>query len=121
MTTILVVDDDEGILDVLSILLEDEGYVVVVAHNGKEGLACLEAKQPTIVLCDLMMPVLNGREMCQHMRANPRYEHIPFVLMSAVNSAVDRAHCRYDAILTKPFELNEVLTIVARLVALSSS
>ncbi len=121
MTTILVVEDDGGILEFLSTLLEDEDYEVITAHNGEEGLTCLATKRPAVVLCDLMTPVLGGREMCQRMQANALYRAIPFVLMSAVSSAVKQADCHYAVVLTKPFDLSDLLKTVARLVTTSSS
>jgi two-component system, OmpR family, alkaline phosphatase synthesis response regulator PhoP len=120
MTTLLVVDDDDAIVEVLCAILEDEGYEVLTARNGEEGLSRLATKRPAAILCDLMMPVLNGQEMCRRMQANPRYASIPFILMSAVGSSINPSTCRYSAILNKPFDLNEVLTIVARLVISSS-
>ncbi len=121
MTTILVVEDDGGILEFLSTLLEDEDYEVITAHNGEEGLTCLATKRPALVLCDLMMPLLDGREMCQRMQANALYRAIPFVLMSAVSSTVKQADCHYAVVLTKPFDLSDLLKTVARLVTTSSS
>jgi two-component system, sensor histidine kinase and response regulator len=121
MTTLLVVDDDEAIVEVLCAILEDEGYEVLTARNGEEGLTLLAKKRPAAVLCDLMMPVLSGQEMCRRMQANPRYDSIPFILMSAVGSAIDHTNCHYSAILNKPFDLNDVLTTVARLIISSSS
>ncbi len=117
MTTILVVDDDEAIVEVLCIILEDEGYDVIVAHNGEEGLACLAKKRPAVVMCDLMMPIMSGQEMCRRMQANAKYKAIPFILMSAVSSAVNPTSCNYAAIVHKPFDLDNVLTTVDHLIS----
>ena len=115
MTTILLVDDEHAILELLSMLLEDEGYEVLTAYNGEEGLASLARKRPAIVLCDLMMPVLGGREMCQRMQANPLYRGIPFVVMSAVRGAIRLTDCNYAAIINKPFDLNNLLSVINKL------
>ena len=115
MTTVLVVDDESSIVEVLTTLLEDEGYHVITARNGQEGLACLAESQPEVVLCDVMMPVLDGREMCRRMQANPLYRSIPIVLMSAVNVAAKLAGCNYTLLLSKPFDLEEVIKTVATL------
>ena len=69
MTTILVVDDEHSIVEFLATFLQEEGYQVVTAHNGEEGLAGLAVTRPAVVLCDVMMPVLDGREMCRRMQA----------------------------------------------------
>lgn len=117
MTTILIVEDDIAIIEFLRTLLEDEGYHIMIAHNGEEGLACLASKRPALVLSDLMMPVLSGKEMCQRMQANPSYKSIPFVLMSAVRNALNQVDCHYSAVVTKPFDINELLDTVERLLA----
>ena len=115
MTTILVVDDELSIVELLTAFLEGEGYQVVTARNGEEGLACLARSRPALVLCDMMMPVIDGRELCQKMQANPHYRSIPIVLMSAVSKALNLASCNYAALVAKPFELDDVLRTVARL------
>lgn len=121
MTIILIVEDDDAIVEFLTTLLEEEGYQVIAAHNGEEGLAFLEKKRPALVLCDLMMPVLDGEGMCRRMQADPRYQSIPFVLMSAVRSAINRTNCHYTAVLVKPFELNDLLETVDRVISTTSS
>ncbi len=115
MTKVLVVDDEHAIIDLLSRFLEEEGYQVITAGNGEEGMTRLQISRPDVVLCDLMMPVLNGREMCRKMQADPRYRSIPFVLMSAVIRAVNFTDCHYSALLAKPFDLEDVLNMVTRL------
>ena len=115
MTTILVVDDEIAIVELLSNFLQEEGYQVVTAGNGEEGMSRLRTSRPDVVLCDLMMPVLNGREMCRKMQANPHYRSIPFVLMSAVIRAANFTDCHYSALLAKPFDLDELLKMVTRL------
>lgn len=117
MKLILVVDDERAIVQMLQMFLEDEGYQVMVAHNGAEGLRCLEKARPAVILCDLMMPVLDGRQLCQRLQSDSRYRSIPFVLMSAVAKAVNQLDCHYSAILAKPFNLDDVLNIVTRLIA----
>jgi two-component system, OmpR family, alkaline phosphatase synthesis response regulator PhoP len=115
MTTILVVDDDASITEMLQAFLEDEGYQVVTAHNGQEGLDCLKTSPATLVLCDVMMPVLDGLGMCRTMQANPDYQAIPFVLMSALHAAIDPTSCHFAALLAKPFDLDDILQLIARL------
>jgi CheY-like chemotaxis protein len=121
MKTILVVDDERSIVELLTAVLEDEGYHVVTAHNGKEGLARLPISQPSMVLCDVMMPILDGREMCQRMQANPEYRSIPIVLMSAAARSGGLADCTYAALLSKPFDLDDVLNTVDRVLSHSKS
>ena len=115
MTSILVVDDDSSITEMLQAFLEGEGYQVVIAHDGQEGLACLKTSAVTLVLCDFMMPGLNGVQMCRTMQAHPEYQAIPFVLMSAFHATIDATSCRFAALLAKPFDLDELLLLITRL------
>ncbi len=121
MSLILIVDDEFSIVELLRTLLEDEGYQVNIAHNGQEGLECLSRVRPDLVLCDVMMPVLDGREMCRKMAANPAYIGIPIVFMSAVRSSLHGLDCHYEAFLSKPFDLDEVLNTVERLLQARTS
>jgi CheY-like chemotaxis protein len=73
MATVLVVDDEFGIVDVLETILTDEGYRVLTACNGKQGLVRLAEERPDVVLLDLMMPILGGAGMLREMAAVPAY------------------------------------------------
>lgn len=115
MRLILVVDDERAIVQMLRMFLEDEGYQVMTAHNGEEGLRCLEKVRPAIILCDLMMPVLDGRQLCRRLQSDPHYRAIPFILMSAVAKAVNQIDCHYAAVLVKPFNLDDVLNTIVKL------
>ncbi len=90
MPTVLVVDDEFGIVDVLETVLTDEGYRVLTACNGKQGLARLSEKKPDVILLDFMMPILSGGEMLRAMAAEPAYQRIPVIMMSALSEAVSR-------------------------------
>ncbi|GCE28609.1 hypothetical protein KDA_40930 [Dictyobacter alpinus] len=114
MSMILIVDDEVSIIEVLHDVLSEEGYQVMTASNGQEGLKCLEKSQPDLVLCDVMMPILDGRELCRRMSANPRYSSIPLIFMTAVHRSINPNDCHYVAVLAKPFDIDEVLEMVAR-------
>jgi CheY-like chemotaxis protein len=120
MTTILVVDDEYAVADFLKTVLEEEGYHVLVAENGREGLARLAESRPALVLCDLMMPIMDGAALCRAMRKNPDYQAIPFVLMSARHypPSRDDEGCNYTAFLAKPFSLDKLIELVSRLVGM---
>ena len=77
MATILVIEDDLYIQALLQELLGDEGYTVAVAGDGPEGLAALEAQPVDLVLCDLMLPKLGGREVLRAIRARPHSALLP--------------------------------------------
>jgi CheY-like chemotaxis protein len=82
---LLVVDDDPAIRETLADLLQDEGYVVMTAINGKEALTRLRAgsARPCVILLDLMMPVMSGAEFYAEMRSDPALADIPVVVISA--------------------------------------
>jgi CheY-like chemotaxis protein len=86
--TVLLVDDEHAILDALSGILEDEGFRVVTAGNGREALARMEEVKPDVALLDVMMPVMDGRELLREMHADARWRDIPVVLMSAVPQSI---------------------------------
>jgi CheY-like chemotaxis protein len=115
MKTILVVDDEFGIADTLSSILTDEGYRVVVAMNGEQGLARMAEVMPDLVLVDFMMPVMSGPEMVREMRASADLRAIPVVMMSAVAEAMVREECEFTAFLRKPFDLEALLKIITSL------
>jgi CheY-like chemotaxis protein len=115
MTLILVIDDELSIVEMLSAFLGEEGLQVMTASNGQEGLERLANARPAVVVSDVMMPVLDGWELCRRMQADPRYRSIPVVLMSSVRTAPSLAGCRYAALVSKPFELDEMLQTISRL------
>ena len=120
MKTVLLVDDEHAILDALSGILEDEGFRVVTASNGRDGLARLAETVPDVALVDVMMPIMDGRELLREMQGDARWSGVPVVLMSAV----PRNILERDAPLTcadffqKPFDLWKLL---ARLKELAHS
>lgn len=118
MRTILVVEDEFGAADVLMAALEDEGYRVVLAANGRQGLERLEEAQPDLIIADYMMPIMDGAAMGQAVRRNPAYRNIPIIITSAVGEAPIRQHFSgFEAYLRKPFRIDDLLVSVKRLLA----
>lgn len=117
MKTILVVEDEYAIAQMLMEVLEDEGYRVLLAVNGQDGLECLRRERPDLILCDIMMPIMDGREMFRQVQLNPTYRTIPFIMMSAVPQMVSDEE-RYSAFLSKPLNLDYLLETVAPLVGI---
>lgn len=117
MKTVLVVDDEFGVADVLEAILEDAGYQVITASNGRQGLARLaEQRHPDAALIDLMMPVLDGAEMLRVIRENPAYRDLPVVMMSGLDEAAVRVRVSGHSIfLRKPFQFKTVVETMARL------
>lgn len=111
MRRVLVVDDEEPIRDLLRAFLEDEGYQVQAVRNGVEALTALDTFRPDLVLTDLMMPVMDGREMLRLLgELNPPVG-IPIIVMSAA-SRPNLDGVRFNSIITKPFDLDLMLTTV---------
>ncbi|MBA3534722.1 MAG: response regulator [Ardenticatenales bacterium] len=111
MKTILIVEDEYAIAQMLSEVLDEEGYRVVTAANGREGLECLARERPDLILCDVMMPVMDGRELYRQVRMIPQYNSIPFVLMSAVPKLLSEGDS-YDAFLSKPLNLDHLIDTI---------
>ncbi len=116
MTTILIVDDETVLIDMLARLFDDEGYRVVTAHNGREALTSLAEQRPDIVLSDIVMPDLDGVGLCLEMQRQGA-DAPPLVFMTAVPQQRIPSDCRHAGYLTKPFDLDAALATVARAVA----
>jgi CheY-like chemotaxis protein len=113
MQTVLVVDDEFGIGEVLEAILTDEGYRVVTAMNGRNAMERLAGNRVDLVLSDLMMPVMDGAGLLAALRADSRYANIPFILMCSLpeKNIEDRIQ-GYTAFLQKPFTVDQVIEIV---------
>lgn len=111
MLTILVVDDEEPVRQLLAEIFADRGYRALQAHNGRHALEVLQAEHADLVLTDVMMPQLTGTDLCRHLKASPETRNIRVILMSAAGREVaDGAGA--DAFLDKPFQLDEVEALV---------
>ena len=85
MVSILIIDDEEDIRDILKYNLQKEGFYVDVASNGEQGLAKIKSKIPDLVILDVMMPGMDGIEVCDLIRSTPKYENIIICLLTARN------------------------------------
>lgn len=119
--TVLVVDDDETIQQLLEVNLQMEGYGVAVATDGDEALTTIREMRPACVLLDVMMPGMDGWEVCRQLREDPELDDIPIVFLSARarQDDVDRGEqVGADAYITKPFDPIELIELIDRLVGL---
>lgn len=108
--SVLVVDDDEAIRQVISEVLLDEGYEVVCAENGLQALGELQRERPPdLVLLDLMMPVMSGWEVLEELQSSDELSRIPVVVVSAMAAPGVHEH------LPKPIDLDNLLSTVGRL------
>ena len=124
MAKILVVDDEEPILELLRFNLEKEGYQVCVAKDGQEALERVEKEQPDLLVLDVMLPGMDGLEVCRVLRLNPRFQQIPIIMLTAKGEEIDTVlglELGADDYMTKPFSPRELLArIKARLRRLNS-
>ena len=112
---ILIVDDDVTLLKLLQLTLEDVGYTISVASEGEEGLRIAYTEHPDLVVLDVMMPILNGWEVCRRLR---QMSDIPIIMLTARNSETDIVRglgLGADDYLPKPFGVNELLARIEAL------
>ncbi len=111
---ILVVDDDKNICDLLRMYLEKEGYAVVMAHNGIDAVNTFNAENPDLILLDIMLPQLDGWQVCREVR---KTSDVPIIMLTAKDEVFDKVlglELGADDYVTKPFDTKE---IVARIKA----
>lgn len=111
MALILVVDDDAQVQRSIKRILEDESYQVVTASNGEEALAIIANRPPDLVVLDIIMPEMDGIEVCRRIRADPFSARLPILFLTAKSRPTDVAHgldAGGDDFLTKPFEIIEL-------------
>jgi DNA-binding response OmpR family regulator len=109
---VLVVDDDPHLLNLLDLRLAEQGFDVMLASSAREALTQVEGRRPDIVIADIMMPGMDGYELCERVRANEKLQHIPFIFLSALADTQNKVRglkLGADDYLTKPFEFHELL------------
>jgi CRP/FNR family transcriptional regulator, polysaccharide utilization system transcription regulator len=115
MKKILIIEDNEDLRDNLAEILELAGYATMTAENGKKGIEIAEQNTPDLILCDVMMPVLDGFGTLSILHKKPQTADIPFIFLTAKSEKTD---FRYgmnlgaDDYITKPFESNELLNVI---------
>jgi two-component system alkaline phosphatase synthesis response regulator PhoP len=117
---ILVIDDEPYILRSLSYLLQREGYTVETATNGEEGLRRVRSLRPPLMFLDIMMPHMNGYEVCEQVKQDPTLEGTYVIMLSAKGQQIDRERGLLggaDEYMTKPFSPREVAQRVRTILA----
>jgi twitching motility two-component system response regulator PilG len=117
---ILVVEDEESLLKLESILLTSKGYAVRGVSNGKEALDAISEEQPDLVLLDIMLPEMDGFEVCRRIKSEESTRHIPVIMLTAKKSREDMARGETvgaDWYITKPFKSAMVIETIQRFLA----
>src|ERR1700733_7876490 len=120
--TILIVDDEFGVLEVLEFILIDAGFEVVSALNGQEALARLEETRPDLAIVDFMMPILDGNGGIKGIRSDNQLPDIPIIFASALPEKTIRERCDgYTTFLRKPYKTEQLMEEIYKLLDHSSS
>lgn len=112
---VLIVEDEESLLKLETILLTVKGYEVTGSSNGNDALAKLSSTSFDLVLLDIMLPDVDGFEICQRIRNNPATSSIPVVMLTAKKSEADQERgiaCGANAYLTKPFKSAMIIDVI---------
>jgi DNA-binding response OmpR family regulator len=116
---IMVVDDEESLLELVSAVLEEAGYDAITASNGEEALAKLKTEKPDLVLLDMMMPGMSGREVCTRIRSDPKTKELKIAFLTVAKfSEVGKdqlSKMNVSDYITKPFDNEDLLKRVKKI------
>ncbi len=112
---ILIVDDDQGLLRLLETNLTSSGFQVCTANNGEQGMQMAQERRPDLIILDVLMPSIKGRQVCTQLKSSPETKDIPIIFLTAKNSPDDvKAEIEAGAVahLTKPINTQKLLAEV---------
>lgn len=115
MSKILIVDDEKDIVDLISYNLEKEGFSTAKAYDGETALHSIKKQKPDLMILDLMMPKMNGLDVCKSVRRNPETAGLPIIMVTAKSDEVDKVtglEVGADDYVTKPFSVKELIARV---------
>lgn len=115
---ILVVDDEPDVIKIISVRLKAAGYDVITAEDGQEGLLKARTEKPDLVLLDLMLPKVDGFQVCRMLKYDENFKSIPIILLTARTQEADKQAGKdvgADAYIEKPFDYKELLTKIEEL------
>ena len=116
---ILYIEDDAEMIDLVTLILSRQGYQVIGAHGGRQGLDMVRQEQPDAILLDLMMPDMDGWDVYQQVKADKTTAHIPVVVISAKTQTIDQVlglHvAKVDAYVFKPFHPQELINSLEKI------
>ena len=114
-STILIIDDDPNNMDIVTDYLSGSNYTILVAEDGESGISRAEYALPGLILLDVMMPGIDGFEVCRRIKEDPQTNSIPVVMLTAKKSSMDQARGMQvgaDAYITKPFKSVKIIEII---------
>jgi DNA-binding response OmpR family regulator len=117
---LLVVEDDAALAKVLQMRLQLEGFEVDVAGDGAEAMVAIRARPPDLVICDLMMPVMNGTEVTRAVKGDPQLKAIPILILTALKSEKEMEELRRlgaEAFASKPYDGKALTAQIRELLA----
>ena len=109
---ILIVEDDRDIVEMVEYNLQEEGYVTISALNGEGGVNLAGSEQPDLIILDIMLPVIDGFEVCRTLKSDDKTSHIPIIILSAKSQETDKVvglELGADDYVTKPFSPRELI------------
>ena len=115
--TIMVVDDEKDLVEAIKLKLNAEGYNVVEAFDGQEALDILRKKRPDLILLDIMMPHLNGYQVCREIKKDAKLKQIPVLMLTAKAQESDKfwgLETGADDYITKPFEFESLIESIKK-------
>ena len=120
--TVLLAEDEPNIVESLTFLLKRAGFEINVASDGRQALDIALEQQPAVLVLDLMLPELDGYEVLRRLRADPKGEKLPVLMLTAKGQRIDREtalECGADLFMTKPFSNAEITAAVIELASRS--
>lgn len=107
---IVIIDDDKDIAEVIGLLLEMEGYNPVVQYTGRSALENIRLSKPDLIILDVMLDGVDGRDICRQLKADPELQNIPVIMVSASLNLENKGDP--DDFIAKPFNIDRILSSV---------
>ena len=114
---VLIVDDEVDLVETLKFKLEASGFDTLTAYDGLEALSKAKNDHPDLILLDIMLPKLNGYQICRELKSDDKYKHIPIVMLTAKAQESDKfwgLETGADEYVTKPFDSNQLIDIIKK-------
>lgn len=121
MLTILIVEDAPSEMALMRSYIIDEGYNIITANTGKEALVKILSEKPNLVITDLVMPEMNGLELCRSLKKNPQTKNLPIIACTSKNQEIDKLWGMkqgIDIYITKPYTKEQIINAIYSLLSL---